>query len=121
MQAFNLLVERYQQHVYAVGFRMLRDADAEDVMQEVFLAAFRGIRRYHGGSFIAWLLRIATNKSLDDLCAPKRDRFLSLDVGAGADAVPVELRERGEGPDERVLRAELAHTLETTLDELSTD
>ena len=67
VQAFNLL--RYQQRVYAVCLRMLGHGDADDVTQEVFLSAFRSIQRYRGGSFISWLLRIATNKCLDVLRA----------------------------------------------------
>lgn len=118
VQAFNLLVERYQQRVYAVCFRMLKNADAEDVTQEVFLAAFHAIRRYRGGSLIAWLLRIATNKSLDFLRAGMRRPAVSLDMARSTDAGQFEVGDPGEAPDEHVLRAELAHTLEQKLAEL---
>ena len=73
VQAFNLLVERYQNRLYGLSYRMLNDADAAaDATQDSFLSAFRNIRRYRGGSFVAWLLRIATNTCYDQLRARKR-------------------------------------------------
>ncbi|HSH79229.1 MAG TPA: RNA polymerase sigma factor, partial [Herpetosiphonaceae bacterium] len=78
MQAFNLLIERYEKPVYAVCYRLLGDADAADATQETFLSAFRGIRGYRDGSFIAWLLRIARNECYDQLRARKRRSHVSL-------------------------------------------
>src|SRR3712207_6695106 len=121
VQAFNLLVERYQREVYGLCFRMLGDADAEDAAQEVFLAAFRAIRRYHGGSFRAWLLRIARNECYDQLRARKRRPHLSLDGDASAEVTPPEVTDPGEAPDERLLRRELAGELQRRLQELPDD
>lgn len=120
VQAFNLLVERYQHRVYGLCFRMLGDMDAEDATQEAFLAAFRGIQRYRGGSFSAWLLRIAGNKCLDYLRARSRRPAVSLDTDAGDadDAAPLQIRDQGESPEQRVLRAELARRLDLKLQEL---
>ena len=119
VHAFNLLVERYQRRVYAVCFRMLGDADADDATQEVFLAAFRSIRLYQGGSFIGWLLRITSNKCLDYLRARSRRPSVSLDAAVDdADGPPFQLRDPGESQDQRVLRAELAHSLMLALQEL---
>ncbi len=81
VQAFNLLVERYQNRLYALSYRMLGDADsAADVTQDVFFSAYRNIGRYRGGSFVAWLLRIATNACYDQLRARKRRPQTSLDA-----------------------------------------
>jgi RNA polymerase sigma-70 factor (ECF subfamily) len=122
VQAFNLLVERYQQRIHAVCFRLLGDSDAEDATQEVFLSAFRNIQRYRGGSFVAWLLRIASNKCLDYLRVQKRRPYISLDADTGyADAPPLEVSDPGEGPEDGMLRAELAHRLEIKLQELPAD
>lgn len=117
VQAFNLLVERYQQRVYAVCLRMLGHGDADDVTQEVFLSAFRSIRRYRGGSFISWLLRIATNKCLDALRARSRRPFISLDTAAeGTDnAPPRQLHDPSESPEQHLLRMDLARDLEHAL------
>ena len=121
VQAFNCLVERYQSRVYALCYRMLGDVDAaEDATQEVFLAASRSIRGYRGGVFAAWLLRIAKNKCYDQLRA--RRRQLPLDATQDdMDAAPRLVVDPSEGPEERVLRAELGHTLERLLLALPAD
>lgn len=122
VEAFNRLVEHYQHRVYALCFRMLGDADADDATQEVFLSAFHGIQRYRGGSFVSWLLRIAKNECYDQLRVRKRKPHRSLDTEAGGpDVVPLHLPDPGEAPDERLLRVELAQELQRQLQELETD
>ena len=120
VEAFNLLVEHYQHRVYALCMRMLGDADADDATQEVFLSAFRSIQRYRGGSFVAWLLRIAKNECYDQLRARKPYRSLDADAG-GMDVLPLQLPDPGEAPDDRLLRAELAQELQRRLLELEAD
>ena len=127
MQAFNLLIERYEQPVYAVCYRLLGDADAADATQETFLSAFRGIQGYRGGSFIAWLLRIARNECYDQLRARKRRSHVSL-TGLATGTQPGdqgqvtrEVPDRGEAPDARVLRAELGREIQRRLAELPED
>jgi RNA polymerase sigma-70 factor (ECF subfamily) len=63
--AFGRLVERESAAVYRTCLRILRrPADAEDVTQEAFVAAFRAIRAYRGeGSPRAWLMRIAQRQA----------------------------------------------------------
>lgn len=65
--AFDMLVTHYHGAVYSVLYRMLGDAaDAADVSQEVFLKAFRGIRRFRGSSSLkTWLYRIAVREALN--------------------------------------------------------
>lgn len=123
VQAFNLLVERYQNRVYGLGYRMLGDSDAAaDVTQDTFLSAYRNIGRYRGGSFVAWLLRIATNACYDQLRARKRRPQTSLDAfDHDADETVPQLRDPGEAPDDRTLRDELAHEIERRLRELPDD
>ena len=121
VQAFNHLVELYQSRVYALCFRMLGDMSAaEDATQEVFLSTFRSIRGYRGGAFVAWLLRIAKNKCYDQLRA--RRRQVPLDATQDdMDIAPRLVVDPSEGPEERVLRAELGHTLERLLLALPAD
>jgi len=113
VHAFNRLVEHYQSRVYALCFRMLGDRDAaDDATQEVFLSAFRGLRGYHGGSFSAWLLRIAKNECYDQLRARRHQSHRVLDPGAGAaDGALLQVQDPGEAPDDRLVRAELAQEL----------
>lgn len=81
INAFNLLVLRYQQSVYNVALRMLGDSDvAADVTQETFLAALRAIKSFRpGSSFRAWLLRIASNQACDHWRRTHRHVLESLD------------------------------------------
>lgn len=67
-EAFNRLVLAYQDMVYNHAHAILGESDsAEDAVQETFIKAFRGLRGYRGGSFRAWLLRIASNTCYDEL------------------------------------------------------
>ena len=123
VQAFNLLVERYQNRIYGLSYRMLGDPDAAaDAAQDTFLSAYRNIGRYRGGSFLAWILRIATNACYDQLRARKRRPQASLDAfdPEGDEAVR-QFTDPGEPPDERTLRDELAREIERRLAELPDD
>src|ERR687892_1691737 len=76
-EAFRQLVERHSRGVYKVAFRITgRAEDAEDVVQETFLKAYRQLDRFEErSSFGTWLHRIAWNCSVDLLRArPKREQ-----------------------------------------------
>jgi len=75
------IYEHYYKQMYNTSLRILNNPqEAEDVMQESFLDAFRKIHSYSGdGSFGGWLRRIVVNNSLDAL--RKRKDELSLDEG----------------------------------------
>jgi RNA polymerase sigma factor (sigma-70 family) len=123
VQSFNLLVERYQNRIYGLCYRMLGDPDAAaDATQDSFLAAYRNIGRYRGGSFSAWLLRIATNTCYDQLRTRKRRPQTSLDAfDEEVDETPRQFVDPGEAPADRTLRAELAHEIERRLQDLPED
>jgi RNA polymerase sigma-70 factor (ECF subfamily) len=65
--AFEELVRRYSERGFRVAYRVLRDREAaQDVLQEAFLKAYRGLRRFECRSgFYTWLYRIIVNLSLD--------------------------------------------------------
>jgi len=67
--AFNRLVLKWERKIYNLSFRMLRHPeDAADSTQEIFLLAFRNIRKFkHNSSFSTWLYRIAVNHCIDIL------------------------------------------------------
>lgn len=73
-EAFRLLVEKHSRSVFRLGFRLTGNAqDAEDVVQEAFLRAYRQLDRYDGrASFHTWIYRIASNYALDLLRGRKR-------------------------------------------------
>lgn len=126
LDAFNSLILCYQTQVYNLCLRFLADATAaEDATQEAFIAAYRGIGSFRGGSpgrpgFRAWLLRVAANRCYDELRRRKARPSLSLStLGHG---------ERGHDPaaggealEERVQRLELAAYLQQALARLPFD
>src|ERR1700722_3960238 len=65
--AFEQLVRRHQQHVFNLVEGMLcRTKDVEDVAQQVFLKAYRGIRKFdQRAAFSTWVYRIAVNECKD--------------------------------------------------------
>ena len=67
--SFDTIVRRYQSITYAVAYRFVQNRDdALDIAQEVFVKAFRSLGMWKPtGSFKSWLLRIATNMSIDHL------------------------------------------------------
>jgi RNA polymerase sigma-70 factor (ECF subfamily) len=66
-EAFRALVERHSRAVYRVAYRMTANSsDAEDVVQETFLKAYRQLSRFESrANFGTWLHRIAVNCSID--------------------------------------------------------
>jgi RNA polymerase sigma-70 factor (ECF subfamily) len=72
--AFRLLVDQHSRAVFRLAFRMTgNEQDAEDVVQETFLRAYRQLDKYEArSSFSTWLYRIASNYSLDLIRTRKR-------------------------------------------------
>jgi RNA polymerase sigma factor (sigma-70 family) len=108
VRAFNQLVLLYQSMAYNLAYRILSDPDAAaDATQDAFVSAFKAMRKFRGGSFKAWILRIVTNACYDQLRIKQRRPTDSLDN------LPVEqdhiahLRDPAEQPDELVERQEL--------------
>ena len=78
--AFNRLVVRYQDRVYGLCWRLTGDRDtADDAAQETFIAAYRHLQDFRGGSFAAWLMRIATRRCYDVHRQRQRRPAVSLD------------------------------------------
>jgi RNA polymerase sigma-70 factor, ECF subfamily len=72
--AFRELTDPYRRELQTHIYRIVGSAqDAEDVLQETPLGAWRGLEQFQGRAWIpAWLYRIATNRSLDALRASRR-------------------------------------------------
>ena len=102
---FAELVHRYQDRVYGLALRFTgRAEDAEDLAQEVFLAAYRGLGGFKGDAkFATWLYRIAWNRAADWLrrqrkpgrgAAPLDAAEEVADGSAGPDGVLLESEDR---------------------------
>jgi RNA polymerase sigma-70 factor (ECF subfamily) len=73
LDAFNDLVECYQDLLFSLVVRMVPDRDqAADAVQEAFFSAYRNIDRFRGGSFRSWVSRIAINAAMDTQRLRKR-------------------------------------------------
>lgn len=120
--AFNALVERYQTLVYNVAYRILGDGDAAaDATQDTFIAAYEGLSRFRGGSFRAWLLRIATNNCYDQLRARRQRRQDSLeDILEGGDDLDLASDQRLT-PENFALSAEMLEAIAEGLQALPVD
>ena len=72
--AFDLLVLKYQQKVAYIVARYIKDAsEVQDVCQEAFIKAYRGLARFRNEStFYTWLYRIATNAAKNHLLSQSR-------------------------------------------------
>jgi len=115
LDAFNSLVECYQDHLFALVARMVPDRDqAGDAVQEAFFSAYRNLRSFRGGSVRSWLSRIAINAAMDQQRLRKRRPAQpypeledeSWQPPAGPEADPERTAMHGERS--RVLRAALA-------------
>src|SRR3954466_9580590 len=72
--AYRVLVERHSRALFRLAFRMTgNESDAEDVVQESFLRAYRQLAKFDDrASFGTWIYRIASNASLDLVRSRKR-------------------------------------------------
>lgn len=125
MEAFNQLILEYQEMAFNVAVRMVNDyARAEDITQDAFISAFMKIKTFRGGSFKAWLMRIVTNASYDELRRLKRRPTVSLTPMNSSDEEvesPSWLADPGESPEERAQRSELNRVIQECLDRLDHD
>ena len=122
-QAYDELVRRYQSRIYALVYNMTsRNADAEDLVQEVFIKAYQSLHRFRGkASFYTWLYRIAVNRTINHMKKMRRRTGLSLDdadLGIERDDAYVELSSR-ESPFRDLSIEELKEKLNTALQKLS--
>ena len=119
LDAFNALVQVYQRQVYNLCLRMLGAAAAEDAAQEAFINAYRRLSSFRGGSFRAWLLRIAANICCDELRRRRRSAAsLEAVLEAGS---PADVSSHQAGPEEEALRRELGRHLQQGLAALPAD
>jgi RNA polymerase sigma-70 factor (ECF subfamily) len=122
--AFNDLVTAYESRVYNLCYRMLGQADAAaDATQDTFLSAYQAIGRFRGGSFKAWVLRIAANACYDQLRRRQRRPTQSLDAMMDDPDNPVDFpsHDRSTDPENRALSNELSREITRALADLPED
>jgi len=118
--AFRVLVERHSRGLFRVAFRMTgNETDAEDVVQESFLRAYRQLARFDArASFGTWLYRITVNCAVDLVRSRKRRGELPVPE-LGADD-PVRSLVCGDpAPDRLALSGEVRERVTGAMNELS--
>jgi RNA polymerase sigma-70 factor (ECF subfamily) len=117
-EAFRLLVERHSRALFNLAYRMTgNEHDAEDVVQEAFLKAYRSLDRFEDRSQVgSWLYRIAANCAFDVLRRRKRreDRHDSL-----AEEDAPEPQAEAPGPERLALGADVRQRIELALERMS--
>src|SRR5271170_7884862 len=91
LEAYDELVRRYQERIYATVYHMTSNhEDANDLAQDSFIKAFQALKSFKGGSsFYTWLYRIAVNKTINFLKQRKNRVHMSLnDVDFNAEHDP---------------------------------
>ncbi len=121
--AFEQLMRRYNRRLYRLARATLRDdAEAEDALQEAYLAAFRAIPHFRGdASLSTWLSRLVLNE-----CHTRQRRSARRDTIAPMVALSaitdfereIMDADQNESPDRALMRAELRALLERKLDAL---
>jgi RNA polymerase sigma-70 factor (ECF subfamily) len=128
IEAFEELVSRHEEKVYRLAIRFVHsEADAQEVLQEAFLAAWRNLGKFQrGAAFGTWLYRIAANAArmllrsqrrrpsiaIEDVPPGKRPNSGDLGDGAGP---PSDWWRR---PDEQLQTAELRQHIQSAVNAL---
>jgi len=120
--AFDWLVTHYHAPVYNLILGMLGDtSDAADGTQEVFLKAFRGIRKFRQGSSLkTWLYRIAIREALNQKRWFKRhlQKNVSIDTEPEEGQMRLEIPDAGGTPFEQLAAHEIQNAVQGALQEV---
>ncbi|HLY20431.1 MAG TPA: sigma-70 family RNA polymerase sigma factor [Bryobacteraceae bacterium] len=120
--AFRVLVERHSRNLFRLAYRMTgHQEDAEDVVQETFLRAYRQLSKFdERASFGTWLYRIAANCSLDLIRVRKRRG--EHQEAAPEEGAPDPIQSLPDGaptPDRLAMSGEVERKVADVLDGLS--
>jgi RNA polymerase sigma-70 factor (ECF subfamily) len=122
MLAFEELVARHRDKIYARAFSMMRNEDeAIDLSQEAWVKAWQRLKQFQGdSSFATWMTRIVINLCLDQLRRQKRTRAESIEqldeeLGGVERQMPVV----ATNPSEGLERSELRKRIDKAMNQLS--
>lgn len=121
--AYEELVQRYQGKIYGLIYNMTsNNADAEDLVQDVFIKVYKSLGKFKGqSSFYTWLYRIAVNQTINFIKKRKRKAAFSLDdidLGIERDEAYIEFSPR-ESPIRDISISEIQEKLNKALKTLS--
>lgn len=120
--AFEELVARHRDKIYARAFSMMRHEDgAIDLSQEAWVKGWQRLAQFQGeSSFATWITRIVINLCLDELRKQKRHRTESIEeMDEESGGVERQMPAVVTNPTERLERGELRQRIDRALDQLS--
>src|ERR1051325_9988800 len=120
--AFRPIVERYSDMLFRLAYRITgNEADAEEIVQETFLRAYRKLDSFDGRSSVStWLFRIATNCSLDLLDRRKtQPQVLATDPQEDESAPEERVASERPDPERMAYNAEMQATIQAGLQSLT--
>ena len=122
-EAYEILIQRYQQPVYNLVCRLLNDpSDACDIVQEVFLKVFRNIGSFRGNSSLkTWIYRIAVNEAYNHRRWFSRHQRQEVTLGAeeGMPGYADSLADPGRTPFDQAADRETRALVEAALEKLN--
>jgi RNA polymerase sigma-70 factor (ECF subfamily) len=118
---FDVLMRRNNRRLFRLARAALRnDAEAEEALQEVYIAVYRGIARFRGESTLAtWLSRLVLNECAERL--RKDARRQNAAPTTGGDGVEEAHDDEHDRPEQLLMRAEMRALLERKVDALPKD
>jgi len=122
MRAFEELVARHRDKIYARAFSMMRNEDeATDLSQEAWVKSWQRLKQFQGdSSFGTWMTRIVINLCLDQLRRRKRQRTESIEeMSEESGGVERQMPVVNPNPTERLERGELRKKIDQALSQLS--
>src|SRR5271170_6785089 len=122
MAAFEELVSRHRDKIYARAFSMMRNEDeAVDLSQEAWVKSWQRLKQFQGeSSFGTWMTRIVINLCLDQLRRRKRQRTESIqEMDEESGGVEREMPVVTVNPTERLERGELRKKIDGAMGKLS--
>jgi len=122
MTAFEEIVARHRDKIYARAYTMMRnEEDAVDLSQEAWVKAWQRLSQFQGESSVAtWVTRIVINLCLDQLRRQKRHRAESIEeMNEESGGVERQMPAVEVNPTERLERAELRERIDQALAQLT--
>jgi RNA polymerase sigma-70 factor (ECF subfamily) len=119
-ELFYELIKPFERTVFAIAYSVLNNAaEAEDVAQESFLKALKGLTNFRAeAKFSTWLVQITLNEARSHVRRSRAHLHQSLDGSAGSDDgdyMPTDFADWREIPSEALARKELRQRMEQTL------
>jgi len=123
--AFGLLVSKYQRRLFRLAYRLVGDqAEAEDIVQETFIKAYRALPQFRGdAAFYTWLYRIGVNAARNSL-ESRGKRLPAISSPEGSDDETFYASEHLtdiDTPESLLLTKQIAETVNQAMGDLPAD